>query len=206
MTDKAIIHIIDDDPAARDSLQFLLQASSLDVRIHESALSLLSNSDRKQSGCIVTDVKMPGMTGIDLLHRLKELAIDLPVIVMTGHGDVPLAVEAMKSGAIDFIEKPFSEERILAAISAAMNVSQKTNATKTERAMIEDRVASLSHRERQVLAGLVAGEPNKVIASNLGISPRTVEIYRANVMTKMTAGSLSELVRMALTINLELHD
>ena len=206
MTDKAIIHIIDDDPAARDSLQFLLQASSLDVRIHESALSFLSNSDRKQSGCIVTDVKMPGMTGIDLLHRLKELAIDLPVIVMTGHGDVPLAVEAMKSGAIDFIEKPFSEERILAAISAAMNVSQKTNATKTERAMIEERVASLSHRERQVLAGLVAGEPNKVIASNLGISPRTVEIYRANVMTKMTAGSLSELVRMALTINLELHD
>ncbi len=206
MTDKAIIHIIDDDPAARDSLQFLLQASSLDVRIHESALSFLSNSDRKQSGCIVTDVKMPGMTGIDLLHRLKELAIDLPVIVMTGHGDVPLAVEAMKCGAMDFIEKPFSEERILAAISAAMNVSQKTNATKTERAMIEERVASLSHRERQVLAGLVAGEPNKVIASNLGISPRTVEIYRANVMTKMTAGSLSELVRMALTINLELHD
>ena len=145
---------------------------------------------------------MPEISGVDLLRRLKELKIGMPVIVITGHGDVQLAVEAMKIGAADFIEKPFDDERLLAAVRSALGRWEKDSQQEAERTSLLDKLATLSSREREVLEGLVAGKPNKIIAFDLGISPRTVEIYRANVMTKMNAGSLSELVRMALLAGL----
>ena len=143
---------------------------------------------------------MPGISGIELLRRLGEMRVRIPVIVITGHGDVPLAVEAMKNGAIDFLEKPFEDELLLASVRSALNRSQENAARDAERAEVEARFATLTNREREVLEGLVAGKPNKIIAFDLAISPRTVEIYRANVMTKMEAASLSELVRMTLVV------
>jgi two-component system, LuxR family, response regulator FixJ len=148
--------------------------------------------------CVITDVRMPGMSGIDLLRRLRELKIEVPVIVITGHGDVPLAVEAMKIGATDFLEKPFDDEALLASVRSALKRQDGETKRSAERAVIENKPAALSNRERDVLGGLVAGRANKQIAFDLGISPRTVEIYRANLMNKMQAGSLSDLVRMAL--------
>jgi two-component system response regulator FixJ len=154
------------------------------------------------TGCVITDVRMPGMSGIDLLKRLRELNIAMPVIVVTGHGDVPLAVEAMKYGASDFLEKPFEDDVLLAAVRSALSQQASDQEHQTMRAAITQRLSLLSGRERQVLDGLVAGRPNKTIAYDLGISPRTIEIYRANVMTKMEASSLSDLVRMALTADI----
>ncbi len=193
-----IVHVIDDDEAMRKSLAFLLRAAKVEVQTYESAINFLDSLTKVKSGCIVTDVRMPGMSGVELLKRLQQLKLDLPVIVITGHGDVTLAVEAMKCGAVDFIEKPFDDEVLLAAIRAALNVQATDAAEKANQAAIRGKLASLSNREREVLDGLVAGNANKTIAYDLGISPRTVEIYRANVMTKMEANSLSDLVRMAL--------
>jgi two-component system, LuxR family, response regulator FixJ len=198
MSDKELVHIIDDDDALRDSLSFLLSTAGIAAIAHDSAAAYLSDSRRSASGCIVTDVRMPGVSGIDLLRKLKADGISVPVIVMTGHGDVPLAVEAMKLGAFDFLEKPFDDDALLASVRSALGHQEKHSMQEDERKQIEERLAQLSGRERQVLDGLVAGQANKVIAYELGISPRTVEIYRANVMTKMQAASLSDLVRMAL--------
>lgn len=192
------VHVIDDDSAMRESLAFLLAAAQVKVQTHDSALAFLDVLPTLKGGCIVTDVRMPGMSGIELLRHLRELKVSIPVIIITGHGDVPLAVEAMKFGAADFIEKPFDDEVLLAAVRGALDNRSKDDEQQAVRAAITDRLAGLSNRERQVLEGLVAGQPNKTIAYDLGISPRTVEIYRANVMTKMEAGSLSDLVRMAL--------
>jgi two-component system response regulator FixJ len=196
--DYAVVHVIDDDEAVRQSLAFLLRANAIEVQTYESGTVFLEVAPHLKSGCIITDVRMPEISGIELLRRLKELKIFLPVIVITGHGDVPLAVEAMKFGAADFLEKPFDDEILLAAVRAALNRQDSDGKRQAERAAIDDRLAALSNRERDVLEGLVAGRANKQIAFDLGISPRTVEIYRANLMTKMQAGSLSELVRMAL--------
>ena len=198
MTTDAIVHVIDDDDAVRDSLAFLLSSADCAVQTYDSADAFLSKLPQIQSGCIITDVRMPGLSGIDLLRRVKDIGILLPVIVITGHGDIPLAVEAMKSGASDFIEKPIDDEVMLAAVRKALNRQGADVQLAAERQAIDIQIQSLSTRERQVLDGLVAGHANKIIAFNLGISPRTVEIYRANVMTKMQADSLSELVRMAL--------
>jgi two-component system, LuxR family, response regulator FixJ len=198
MPSDAVTHVIDDDEAVRQSIEFLLRSAKIDVKVYESAPAFLAALPGISTGCIVTDVRMPEMSGIDLLRRLKELRVALPVIVITGHGDVPLAVEAMKAGAADFIEKPFDDDTILNAIRRALAANESDGKRSTERGDIGERLQSLSTRERQVLEGLVVGQPNKIIAHNLSISPRTVEIYRANVMTKMEAGSLSELVRMAL--------
>jgi len=167
------------------------------VESYPSAQAFLAAA-RTVAGCVVTDVRMPEMDGLELVHQLKALGVVLPVIVMTGHGDVPLAVEAMKAGVIDFIEKPFDDELMLSAIHRAMAVGGEDAQRQSERAQVLERLAGLSGREREVLDGLVAGKANKVIAYDLDISPRTVEIYRANLMTKMHAGSLSELVRMAM--------
>lgn len=194
----SLVHVIDDDEAVRHSLAFLLSTARMEVRTYESAAAFLSALPSVGSGCIVTDVRMPGISGVDLLRRLEELGVGIPVIVITGHGDVQLAVEAMKIGAVDFIEKPFDDDRLLAAVQSALGRSERDVQQVSERADLLDKLASLSNREREVLEGLVAGKPNKIIAFDLGISPRTVEIYRANVMTKMDAGSLSDLVRMAL--------
>jgi len=197
-SDKAIVHVIDDDQASRESLSFLLQTANIDVQVHSSATAFLDLLAQFHAGCVITDVRMPGMSGIDLLRKLKDLNVDVPVIVITGHGDVPLAVEAMKIGAADFLEKPFDDEVLLASVRSALRQLAGDKKRHTERADIEARLAALSKRERDVLTGLVGGRANKQIAYDLGISPRTVEIYRANLMNKMQAGSLSELVRMAL--------
>jgi two-component system, LuxR family, response regulator FixJ len=198
MTADADVHVIDDDEAVRESIDFLLRAAGLSVRTYDSVTSFLEAVPKIAAGCIITDVRMPGLSGIDLLRRLQEMQIGLPVVVITGHGDVPLAVEAMKCGAIDFLEKPFDDDVLLASVRSALNRSEESAAVEAERAEIRARIAALTQRERDVLEGLVAGHPNKIIAFKLEISPRTVEIYRANLMTKMKAGSLSELVRMAL--------
>lgn len=193
-----LVHVIDDDPAVRDSLSFLLETASLETRVYDSAIAFLEALPEVTSGCVVTDVRMPEMTGIELVRRLKAQGFALPIIMITGHADVPLAVEAMKAGVADFIEKPFNDDILLAAIATALRSGEEGRRGAAEVAEITGRLASLSGREREVLEGLVAGHANKVIAFDLGISPRTVEIYRANVMTKMKAASLSELVRMAM--------
>jgi two-component system response regulator FixJ len=198
MPSEAVVHVVDDDLAVRQSLSFLLATDGLPVRLHESAAAFLANVKDALSGCIITDVRMPEIDGIEFLRRLKARGFVLPVIVMTGHADVPMAVEAMKEGAADFIEKPFDDERLLAAVHSALDRHQRQSQHDAQAVDVHMRLQSLSERERQVLEGLVAGKANKVIAYDLSISPRTVEIYRANVMTKMRAGSLSELVRLAL--------
>jgi two-component system, LuxR family, response regulator FixJ len=202
MPNDQTVHVIDDDDAARDSLAFLFRTADVDVRTYGSATEFLAAAPAIKGGCVVTDIRMPQMDGLELLRRLRQLDFALPVIVMTGHGDIPLAVEAMKAGAADFFEKPFSDDAMLAAVRRALGRQRHDRAREAEHAAVKERLASLSARERQVLEGLVAGKPNKTIAFDLGISARTVEIYRANVMTKMDAASLSELVRMALTAGL----
>jgi two-component system response regulator FixJ len=198
MSTEAIVHVIDDDEAVRQSVEFLLRTSGIAARTYGSASTFLAALPKVEFGCVITDVRMPDISGIDLLRRLGERGFNIPVIVITGHGDIALAVEAMKAGAVDFLEKPFDDELLLRSVRSALNRSQENAERESERAEIEARIATLTNRERDVLDGLVAGKPNKIIAFDLAISPRTVEIYRANLMTKMKAASLSELVRMAL--------
>jgi two-component system, LuxR family, response regulator FixJ len=198
MSSDAIVHVVDDDEAVRHSLEFLLATVAIKVRTYESAEAFLKNLPHFEPGCVITDIRMSGLSGLDLMKRLKEYGMSIPVIAITGHGDVPLAVEAMKCGAIDFLEKPFDDETLLAAVRSALNQHKHQDTRDAERADIIERLQSLSNRERQVLDGLIQGHPNKTIGFDLGISARTVEIYRANVMTKMRASSLSDLVRMAL--------
>jgi two-component system response regulator FixJ len=201
-SEPAIVHVIDDDEALRESLAFLLRTADIEAKSYASAAAFLDALPLKGLTCIITDVRMPGLSGIDLLRRVKELGIEVPVIVITGHGDVPLAVEAMRFGAVDFLEKPFDDEILLQSVRAALRQQAGAAKRQSERAEIESRLAALSPRERDVLGGLVAGRANKQIAFDLGISPRTVEIYRANLMDKMQAGSLSDLVRMALIVGM----
>jgi len=198
MPAEPIVHVIDDDDAARDSLEFLIDCAGLRVRSYDSASAFLETVATMEHGCIVTDVRMPGMSGVELIGRLKALGVADPVIVITGHADVPMAIHAMKQGVADFIEKPFSDESILEAIRSALARHSDRAEEEAERSRIRERLASLSQREREVLEGLVEGKANKVIAFDLAISARTVEVYRANLMTKMQAGSLSELVRMTM--------
>jgi two-component system, LuxR family, response regulator FixJ len=205
MPSDAIVHVVDDDEAVRESLAFLLRTARIEVKTYDSAVTFLDSRPQAGSGCVITDVRMPEVSGIDLLKRLRELAISLPVIVITGHGDVPLAVEAMKLGAVDFLEKPFDDDALLAAVHSALASEGDSSKRTAELTELNEKLKALSNRERQVLEGLVKGHPNKTIAYDLGISPRTVEIYRANVMTKMDAGSLSELVRMALVAGILDH-
>jgi two-component system, LuxR family, response regulator FixJ len=201
-SETATVHIVDDDDALRESLAFLLGTARINVATHASASAFMEAIPGAKLSCVITDVRMPGMSGIDLLKRLREMKIEVPVIVITGHGDVPLAVEAMKVGAIDFLEKPFDDEVLLASVKTAIERQGGEIKRNAERAEIVSRLAALSNRERDVLGGLVAGRANKQIAFDLGISPRTVEIYRANLMNKMQAGSLSDLVRMALIVGI----
>jgi two-component system response regulator FixJ len=196
MTVERVVHIVDDDEGARQSLAFLLSSAGFPVRLYDSATAFLASLGKVQGGCLITDMRMPGMSGLDLLYELRAKSSSLPVIVVTGHGEVPLAVEAMKAGAVDFIEKPFEDQAILEAVGAALK--RCNDEGDGERAAVMAKLALLSERERQVLDGLISGYPNKTIAHELGISPRTVEVYRANLMAKMQAKSLSELIRMAI--------
>ena len=198
MAPRGKVYVIDDDEAMRDSLDFLLGAADFDVTLFELAQHFLDALPGVDFGCVVSDVRMPGIDGIELLKRLKASGSLFPVLIMTGHGDVPLAVEAMKLGAVDFLEKPFEDDRLIGMIDIALK--QAVAGARSEAATLDitARVASLSPRERQVMEGLVAGLSNKLIAKEYDISPRTIEVYRANVMTKMQAGNLSELVRLAM--------
>jgi two-component system, LuxR family, response regulator FixJ len=205
MPHEELVYVIDDDDAARQSLEFLLKTAGIAARGFESAKAFLEILPGIKSGCVITDVRMPDMTGIELLRFIKQNNIDLPVIVITGHGDISLAVEAMKIGAVDFLEKPFDDNLLLASVRSALRKDAALVRQKTETADIHRKLAELSNRERQVLEGLVAGKANKTIAFDLGISPRTVEIYRANLMTKMAANSLSDLVRMAISAGILDH-
>jgi len=198
MSDDFVAYIVDDDEAVRDSLSFALHASNIETASFGSALELLARVESLGRGVIITDVRMPGMTGMELLSRLRQLGVGLPVIVLTGHADVAMAVEAMKAGVVDFIEKPFDDAALLAAVETARRRLEGDAGRQAERDDIEGRIALLTGREKDVFEAIVAGESNKSAALKLGISPRTVEIYRANVMEKMRARSLSDLVRMAL--------
>ncbi|MBR0714246.1 response regulator FixJ [Bradyrhizobium liaoningense] len=198
MTTKGNVYVIDDDEAMRDSLHFLLDSSGYDARLFDSAQSFLDALPGLVFGCVVSDVRMPGIDGIELLKRIKAQGSPFPILIMTGHGDVPLAVEAMKLGAVDFLEKPFEDDRLIAMIDVAIRQAEPAAKNEAIAQDIAGRVASLSPRERQVMEGLIAGLSNKLIAREYDISPRTIEVYRANVMTKMQANSLSELVRLAM--------
>ena len=192
------VYVVDDDEAMRDSLGFLLGSADFDVTIFESAQHFLDAVSGIGFGCVLSDVRMPGIDGIELLKRLKASHSAFPVLIMTGHGDVPLAVEAMKLGAADFVEKPFEDDRLIGMIDAALRQAEPIARTEAATLDVNARIAALSPRERQVMDGLIAGLSNKLIAREYDISPRTIEVYRANVMTKMQANSLSELVRLAI--------
>ena len=196
------VYVIDDDEAVRDSLLFLLDSAGFEVTLFETAQQFLDTLPALSFGCVVSDVRMPGIDGIELLKRLKAAHSAFPIVVMTGHGDVPLAVEAMKLGAVDFLEKPFEDDRLIAMIETAIRQAEPAAKSEAVTQDVAARAASLSPRERQVMDGLIAGMSNKLIAREYDISPRTIEVYRANVMTKMQANRLSELVRLAMRAGL----
>ena len=201
MPNEPLIHVIDDDDAVRESLKFLLECTGYRVQDYAGALTFLSAISAEPElapGCIITDVRMPEMNGLELVARLKGMGVCEPVVVITGHADVPMAIQAMKAGVFDFIEKPFDDGHFLSVIEKAVASRAATFEAGRERREAADRVASLSQREREVLDGLVDGKANKMIAYDLGISVRTVEVYRANVMSKLRVKSLSELVRLAI--------
>lgn len=198
MSDTELVHVVDDDDAMRESLAFLLGSSGFSVRLYDGAKTFLEGLSEIPPGCILSDIRMPDVDGLELLRRVKACGRPLPVVLMTGHGDVPLAVEAMKLGAADFIEKPFDDEVLLKALQGALagiHCDERAGAALDD---FSRRLATLSPRERQVFDRLILGDPNKVIARILDISPRTVEVYRANVMSKLQASSVSELVRSAV--------
>lgn len=195
---EQIVHVIDDDDAVRESLGFVLETAGYAAVTHASALQFLATCHRDMAGCIITDVRMEEMNGLELVRRLQALGIGLPVVVMTGHGDVSLAVEAMKAGVVDFLEKPFDDDVFLRAVEAALNAGVRAQQEEADRRRFQELLATLSPREAEVLRGVVEGKSNKEVARDLGISPRTVEVYRAHVMSKTASSSLSELVRIAL--------
>jgi two-component system, LuxR family, response regulator FixJ len=196
------VFIVDDDEAMRESLRWLISSVQLNVETYASASEFLENYHPGVSGCLVLDVRMPGMSGLELQEKLAKEQIALPVIIITGHGDVPMAVRAMKSGAVDFIQKPFNDQVLLDRIQFALDRDSRARMDQAEKGEIAARLALLTPREREVMDMVVEGEPNKVIAVKLGVSAKTVEAHRARVMEKMRASSLSELVRMAMTVGL----
>ncbi|GAN81477.1 response regulator FixJ [Acidocella aminolytica] len=195
---KPVVYLIDDDEAVRHALNFLLTSAGFPVKSFESANAFLQELPALPRGCVVTDIRMPGLSGLDLQRELNSRRVKLPVIVMTGHGDVALAVRAMKEGAMDFIEKPFTEDTFLTAVQEALDRDAEDCVRTEDEAITRTRLVSLTPRETQVLDRLVNGLPNKTIAYDLKISARTVEVHRANIMSKMGASSLPDLVRMVL--------
>jgi len=198
MSNEAIVHVIDDDDAVRASIGFMLQSVGMTSTDYASAEAFLAILDSLTGGCVVTDIRMPGMNGIELVRALKSRGSHLPVIIMTGHADVPMAIEAMKAGVVEFLEKPFDDEVLLNAVRSALRIAPDTAQEDAERQQFQALLDTLSPRETEVLRGVVAGHSNKVIARDLDISHRTVEVYRANVMSKTKAANLSDLVRIAI--------
>jgi RNA polymerase sigma factor (sigma-70 family) len=197
------VYVIDDDKAVRDSLHWLIESVGLKVKSFHTANTFLDDiraTGEPDSGCLVVDVRLPGMSGLDLQDRLNELNIHVPIIVITGHGDVPVAVRAMKAGAVDFIEKPFSDQLLLDRIRDALDQDAQRMEMSTQKAELEQRLARLTPREREVMDLVVQGKLNKQIAAELGLSHKTIEVHRAHVMEKMGAESLAELVRMAVAL------
>jgi two-component system, LuxR family, response regulator FixJ len=195
MSDQ-VVHLIDDDEAVRESISFVLDIQDFRVRTYASALEFLNRAEL-EPGCVVTDIRMPGMSGMDLVRKMKDQAIDLPVVMITGHADVPLAVNAMRAGVVDFLEKPFDNDALIESIRMALAQKEDRSRIDEARDRFTQLLATLSPRETDVLRGVLAGKMNKVIAHDLGISVRTVEVYRANLMSKTNAGGLPELVRIA---------
>jgi len=200
--DNYVVHIVDDEEPVRKSLAFLLTMAGFTVRVHDSASGFLAAAKTVGKACLITDLRMPDMSGVELLEKLKGVGASIPAVVITGHGDVPMAVAAMKAGAVDFIEKPFEDEALIEAIKRAASQLEESPAAMVDTATLGVRLDSLSERERQVLSAVVAGLPNKTIGFDLGISPRTVEVHRANIMSKMQARNLPELVRMSIAMGL----
>ena len=197
---NALVHVVDDDKAVRDSLAMLLDAEGLDARLYADAERFLATAPLSAPGVVVVDVRMAGMSGLDLLRHLHDRRIDLPVVVITGHADVAMAVQALKEGALDFFEKPFDDAAFLASVRNGLNIGERSFQERKQRVEMEAAFATLTPREREVMALVVQGLPNKAAAAELSISVRTVEIHRAHVMEKMRAESLSALVRMALSL------
>jgi RNA polymerase sigma factor (sigma-70 family) len=197
-TSKSTVYIVDDDQAIRHAMELLMRSVGLDYEIFHSGDDFLSNHSNDRAGCLVLDIRMPGLGGLELQEKLNESGSTLPVIFITGHGDVPMAVEAMQKGAVDFIQKPFRDQELLDRIGEALKTDQERRSAREEKTEVLIRIEKLTNRERQVLDLVVTGKPNKVIAYELGVSQRTVEIHRARVMEKMQAKSLADLVRMHL--------
>lgn len=191
------VFVVDDDADIRDSMRMLLEVAGFKVRSYTSAKHFLVD-DHPKHGCLVADIRMPDMSGLELQEEVVRRHIDLPIIIITGHGDVPLAVQAMKAGAVDFLEKPFNDDLMLASIRRALEIGSRARSRATESKAAQDLLSALTPRERGVLDKLVQGRSNKLVAHELGISPRTVEIHRAHIMSKMDASSLSDLVRLVL--------
>jgi len=200
---ERIIHLVDDDEAIRRSAGFMLKTSGYKVNSYTSGVELLKEAKELQPGCILLDVRMPDMDGLQVQQALQERGIGYPVIVMTGHGDVNVAVQAMKAGAVDFIEKPFEKAVLLSAIEEGFSRLEQTGKSRVRAEEARVRLQALTPRERDVLEGLVRGHPNKTIAYDLDISPRTVEIHRANLMSKLGVASLSEALRIAFAAGLD---
>jgi two-component system response regulator FixJ len=194
------VFVVDDDEAVRDSLRLLLKSAGILAVTYASAQELLANYDPAQPGCLVLDVRMPGTSGLEMQHELNLRGAMIPVIFITGHGDIPMAVEAMQQGAFDFLQKPFRDSELLDRVQRALARDQEQRERLRQTDRIRERLASLSPREREVLDLVTRGKANKMVAGDLGVSQRTVEIHRAHVMQKMEAGSLAELVRMMMTI------
>lgn len=194
---QPVVHLVDDDLAIRRSVSFMLKTSGHQVRTYESGTDFLTHAADLKDGCVLLDIRMPGMDGLQVQQALLEKGVTLPVIIMTGHGDVALAVRAMKAGAVDFIEKPFAKEALLSSLREGFDRLARKEVTADRRRDAEVRLQALTPRERDVLTGLAQGLPNKTIAYDLGISPRTVEIHRANLMSKLAVRSLSEALRVA---------
>ncbi len=201
MNDNALVYVIDDDEAVRDSLRMLLESADLEHRVFASAFEFLDAYDPEQHACLVSDIRMPGLSGLELQERLVEQRAEIPIIFITGHGDVPMAVTAMKSGAVDFIQKPFSDQELIDRIHTALALDRERRAARAEERTIRERLKTLTPREVEVMERVVQGQANKVIAMDLGVSQRTVELHRARVMRKLKMRSLAELVQTVGKLN-----
>ncbi|HEX7410377.1 MAG TPA: response regulator FixJ [Candidatus Binatia bacterium] len=198
MHSNATVFVVDDDPAIRQSLRWLIESVGLNVKVFSTAQEFLEGYDPSTPGCLVLDIRMPGMSGLDLQNELATREIQVPIIIITGHAEVPVAVRALKAGAMDFIEKPFSDQLLLDRIRRAIEVDAQSRRVRSEQAEVDARLGQLTPRERQVMDLVIAGKANKVIASELGLSPKTVEVHRAHVMKKMQVASLADLVRLGM--------